>query len=303
MSESERLNFYNSWPAGQRFAAEIQFERRCNNLSAPLFVPIALSRDLDKKGHISLSYILDALDSLPRRPDHAFDWTWKAFEHLVKHGATQGLNITEALRSYATPVLDEIMSADKDAASGFNALVQNIPMQTARFLLKKVVTQGPYVLPSTSFAKRMLYANGNGAIQSSAIQALLDKLFSYDYSNPKDRRNGASLIRRAVSRQPLTYPLGTFTLSQADVIFLMLSGLGYTFRNDRTHANSISPFASSKARIKTYSHCWFSFLVMYYLLSMLWSHEGYLEAPNALGQNYTVNNSAYTSLFSTANGK
>ena len=303
MSQLERLNFYNSWPNGQRFTAERQFEDHVTNVNGLHFIPIVLGTNLDKKGHISLSYILDALDSLPKRPDHAFDWTWKAFEHLTKKGAPQGLSITEALRSYATPILCNILNSDPNAATGFNNLVANIPLQTARFMLKKIIAEGPYTSPTTPFAKRLLYANGNGPIQSAALQALLDKLSKYDYSVPADRRNGASLIRKAVKGQALSYPLGQFSLSQKDVVFFLLSGLGYGFRNDRTHANSISPFMSSKARIKTYAHCWFSFLVMYYLLSMLWSNEGYLAAPNALGGNFLANNSAFLSLFSTAIGK
>ena len=303
MSQVERLSFYNSWPNGKPSTAERQFQDLVTSVNGPLFIPIPLSTSLDKKGHISLSYIIDALDSLHNRPDHAFDWAWKAFEHLTKKGAPPALSITEALRSYATPILCNVLNSDPNAATAFNGLVGKVPLQTARFLLKKIVAEGPYTPPQTAFSKRMLYANGNGPIQSAALQALLDKLSKYDYSVPNDRRNGASLIRKAMKGQLLSYPLGQFSLSQKDVVFFLLSGLGYGFRNDRTHANAISPFLSSKARIKTYAHCWFSFLVMYYLLSMLWSNEGYIAAPNALGVNFSANNSAFLSLFSAAIGK
>ncbi|WP_206667351.1 hypothetical protein, partial [Bacillus cereus] len=50
------------------------------------------------------------------------------------------------------------------------------------------------------------------------------------------------------------------------------SGLLYTYRNDRFHANAFSPFKSSKATIKTYAFAHFSFLFTYYLVLMVF-HE------------------------------
>lgn len=299
MSQIERLNFYNSWPNGQRFSAEQQFTEHVTSVGGNFFFPVSLNGNLSTAGHISLSYVLDALDSLPKRPDHAFDWTWKAFEHLTKK-AVPNSNITESLRTFATPVICQTLAANPLAAAGFSQLTANIPFQTARFLLKKIIAAGPYANPTSSFAKRMLFANGNGPITSLPLQAFLDKLSGYDYANPQDRRNGASLIRSALSGKALTYPLGTFSLSQSDIVFFLLSGLGYGFRNDRTHANSISPFMSSKARIKTYAHCWFSFLLMYYFLTTLWASSGFIAVPQNLGQNYADNNNVFLSIFSGA---
>ncbi|MBA0228180.1 hypothetical protein D7U89_22315 [Stenotrophomonas maltophilia] len=301
MSKQDRLNFYNSWPNGTLFPAEIQFGQRIAAAGVPLFVPIQVNANLTVEGHISLSYVLDALGSLPRRPDHSFDWAWKAFEHLTKKGAPN-LNITEALRVFAVPRMCSVLNNDGNASIQFNEFVSKIPMQTARFMLKKIIKEKPYVVPASSFAKRLLLANGNGPITSQALQALLDKLSGYNYSNASDRRKGASLLCKALTGQVLIYPLGQFALSQQDRILLLVSGLGYGFRNDRTHANAISPFTSSKARVKTYAHCWFSFLLIYYSLTMLWANNGFVPAQGALGVNYSQNNAGFMSLFSNVLG-
>lgn len=108
MSQIERINFYNTWPNGQRFIAEQQFEEHLKSVGGKFFTPIALNNNLSATGHISLSYTLDSLDSLPMRPDHAFDWIWKAFEHLTK-AAAPNLNITDSLRSFATPTICTIL--------------------------------------------------------------------------------------------------------------------------------------------------------------------------------------------------
>lgn len=302
MSQQDRLDFYNTWPSGARFAAETEFSKRIAAANGPLFVPIQVNANLTTEGHVSLSYVLDALDSLPLRPDHAFDWTWKAFEHLTKKGAPAS-NITEALRVFSVPQVCSALNNDANAAGAFKAFVDMMPMQTARYLLKKVIKQKPYVNPSTSLAKRLLLANGNGPITSPALQALLDKLSTYNYSIADDRRKGASLIRKALGMQTLGYPLGQFTLSQHDVILLLLSGLGYEFRNDRTHANAISPFTSSKAKVTTYAHCWFSFVLIYYFLTLLWTNNGFVPAQGALGINYMQNNAGFQTLFSSVIGK
>ncbi|WP_153020748.1 hypothetical protein [Pseudomonas sp. BMS12] len=302
MSQIERINFYNTWPNAQRFAAEQQFEEHLKSVSGNFFIPIALNNSLSATGHISLSYTLDSLDSLPMRPDHAFDWIWKAFEHLTK-AAAPNLNITDSLRSFATPTICSVLANYPQASANFNQLAENIPLQTARFLLKKIIASGPYTNPTTSFAKRMLYTNGNGPITSLPLQALLDKLSGYNYANPQDRRDGASLIRKAMSGQSLSYPLGQHSLTQNDIVFFLLSGLGYGFRNDRAHASSISPFTSSKARIKTYSHCWFSFLIIYYFLTTLWEASGFIATPQSIDQNYAANNGAFFTLFSSVLNK
>ena len=299
MSQIERINFYNAWPAVDRFAAEEQFAQHLNTFNGHVFQPIALSSNLSASAHIALSHVLDALDSLPMRPDHAFDWVWKAFEHTCRSAAPI-CNITDSLRSYATPTICKVLSSDAPASSGINQLASLIPFQTAEYMLKKIIAHRPYVNPVKSFAKRILFANGNPPVVSKALQALLDKLSSYDYSKTEDRRKGASLLVKALKYRPLKYPLdplGTHTLSQHDVVFFLLSGLAYGFRNDRAHANSISPFKSSTARIKTYAHCWFCFLVIYDLLAALWKHDGLLVNAQTLGNNYSANNAAFRGLF------
>ena len=73
-----RIKHFNEWPLNQEFSAEIQFKERVLSLGIQkLFFPYQLPNTDDKDFHICVSYLLDAVDSLPLRPDHAFDWMWR----------------------------------------------------------------------------------------------------------------------------------------------------------------------------------------------------------------------------------
>ncbi|WP_346209117.1 hypothetical protein [Aeromonas salmonicida] len=301
MSQKERIDFYNNWPTSKNFSAENEFKKHLESFSGVIFQPIALNPTLSISGHISLSHVLDALESLPMRPDHAFDWTWKAFEHSCK--SAKQINTTELLRTYATPTICSVINADTNAISGINYIASKMPLQTAEYLLKKIIESKPYSAPKKTLAKRLLLSNGNPKITSPALQALLEKLETYDYTNTVDRRNGASLIKKAMTGVNLQYPKGAFSLSQQEITFFLLSGLLYSFRNDRAHANAISPFKSSTAKIKTYAHCWYCFLLTYYFLSAIWKDNGYIDTKATLGNNFTINNHAFTSLFGNHLGK
>lgn len=301
--KQKRIDQFNHWPRSQEFDAEQKFKNRIAGIDLPeLFFPYLLPSSNDKDFHVCVSYFLDALDSLPLRPDHAFDWVWRGFEYLsLRVMGGQG-NITNSLRNIVCPTLDLFFLSDVNSGDAFFELIERIPFQTCEYLLKRIKESGPYSASGgqlSSYAKRMLYSNGNPPIVSPPIQQVLEFLFNnYDLQNYQDRRNGSSLLRRIIRRERLVLGKETVELTKSEVVFLLVSGLGYAFRNDRAHAKSIAPFRSSTAKITTYAHCWFMFLLFYEVtFALLHTSASPVVLDGPLAINFRANNEAFSRIF------
>lgn len=306
MAKQKRIDHFNQWPLAQKFPAEELFDNRlkCFDLQ-DLFFPYQIPSTTNPDIHISISYLIDAVDSLPKRPDHSFDWTWRAFEYLAGRSfPSYSSSITETLRGGLSSALTNYFATNAQASNEFYSLIKNIPFQTCEYLLKRIIDGAPYTFTSgahkhlTSYAKRLLFANGNPPVISQNLQLILSHLSTYNFSDTERRRSGASLLRRILREQSVTIAGTSITLSRADLLFLLLSGLGYAFRNDRAHAKSIAPFRSSYASVTTYAHCWFMFLLMYEAtLALLHTRSSPMQLTGCPAQNFQQNNNAYCGLF------
>lgn len=306
MAKQQRLDHFNKWPEAQEFPAEIIFKNRIKQFSTkdlffPFQIPITKNSDI----HISVSYLLDAVDSLPIRPDHAFDWTWRAFEYLASKAFPSQGSITEMLRSGASQSLSAYFSSNQAAADAYFDLVSNIPFQTCEYLLKRIIEGRPYTFTAitqknlSSYAKRILFANGNQPVVSHSLQISLEFLSTeYDYAITSQRRSGASLLRRLIRGEKINIASSVINLSRDEILLFVLSGLGYAFRNDRAHAKSIAPFRSSYAKVSTYAHCWFMFLLIYEtIFSLLNTSSSPFKLVECPSENFYRNNRAFLCLF------
>lgn len=306
MAKQQRIDHFNLWPSVQDFPAESSFRERVKNFSiSDLFFPYQVPQTTDQHVHIVISYLLDAVDSLPYRPDHAFDWTWRAFEYLTSNASSGVGNITETIRNIASPEVDFYFSSNTQAENSFFDLIKNIPFQTCEYWLKRIVAGAPYSFSQgnhkslSSYAKRLLFANGQPPVANPSIHSVLSYLGSnFDLSDDTSRRNGASLLRRIVRGESVILGATSVQLTRSELFFFLLSGLGYAFRNDRAHAKSIAPFRSSYASVKTYAHCWFMFLLIYQS-AFIFLHSS--KSPQVFtgcpAQNFMSNNQAYAKLF------
>lgn len=304
MSQDLRLTYVNSWPNITKFPAESAFDQRLTDMgNTQLFVPHQFLETPSREAHITISYLIDALSSLPRRPDHAFDWTWRAFENIVSSSAAG--NITNLLRTEATPQISGYLLGHATSRQAFFSLLEQVPFQTCEYLFKQIALGAPYSSLSTAagslskFAKRLLFNNGGGPIVSFPLLYLLSFLSTrYSYNDNAKRRNGAALLRLALKGQRLALEGVDLQLSVSDRVFLLLSGLAYSFRNDRAHANSIAPFQSSLATLRTYAHCWFMFLLTYQcLVCYLRTRPDPPILTGNTDENFRRNNEKYIALF------
>lgn len=238
----------------QPLPIERSFMERVRAETNTFFKPIEIS-DLDSvEFHRQLSYLVDAFDSLPQRVDIAFDSVWKAFELETKEISQD--NITDRLKHVAEIVDGAVI----------DLVCANFPVQSCEYLYKRLISD----------AKENSIERGlNNRIRSStdeSIRQLLDHLYSvYEEGSAESRRKGALFLRRALRGETLNLgKISDFSLGTISKARILISLFLYTARNERFHGSSFSPFISSAASLRTYTHPFFAFLASYYLLISLW---------------------------------
>lgn len=289
----ERIDIIAAWSRTgileerQRLLIEDQFAERVARAGSRFFVPLPLTYSDDLWYNTQVSFLLEALDALPRRPDIAFDSVWKVLEKSAHAWLParpgRGPNITDALgRLSADPRLSHSVT---------EALLGNIPSQTCGYLYKRLITREP--AESSGRALQRL-SNNYGAgdplpAEIAAFLALVEKKYAAPDSDTA--RRGAALLRRALAGETLDIAGTQVTLSLPARLRILLSGLLYTSRNERYHGESFSPFYSSAASIKTYTHPHYLFLASYALVHFLWAHSGHPYAPtlDAVEENTATN--------------
>lgn len=233
---------------------EQAFADRVEQKSAVFFKPVAIN-DVDSIAfHREVSYLIDAFDSLPWRVDIAFDSTWKALE-LETSEAYEG-NATDRLKKTAGDVESKIVER----------LCSKIPAQSCEYLFKRLVSDVLDERIEHGLSNRVLYST------DEQIRLLLDHLrVTYGSGSAESRRKGAMLLRLAMQGDTLTLgDVGEFRLETTSRARILISLFLYTTRNERFHGSSFSPFVSSAASLRTYTHPYFAFLASYYLLLSLW---------------------------------
>lgn len=264
---TERLNVINMWAKlgiqerRDLFKVEKQFRELLNECNAS-FKPAALSLDYDLHFQREVSYMIDAFDALPLRPDIAFDSIWRAFELEIKsHRASpSNVNITESLSHYAPKVDSDFIAL----------LAATIPTQACEHLFKTIVTnklRGTFSR-AESRIQDLIKSNKNAEFFINHLRT------RYVNDTDIERRKGAILIRRAMRGESLKLgALRLFTLDETSRSQILISLYLWTVRNDRYHGDSFSPFISSKTHINTYAGIFYSFMLTYYLLLWLWVSE------------------------------
>lgn len=268
-----RLEIINEWAnkGVQEPRTLLSAEKQFRDLTreAPfLFKPVALYLDHDVSFQREVSYLIDAFDMLPSRPDIAFDSAWRAFELETKvhYSGKNAHNITHRLEYYAPSIDPELI----------RLLTTSIPMQTCEHLFKILVTNNLRQLSSRADSRinTLLTSNNNAATFINYLRS------RYTNDTDAERRKGAVLVRKALqgkklildkpcksnkSDAPTLFTLNEVSRSQI-IILLYL----WTIRNDRYHGDSFSPFLSSTANARTFASIFYAFIVTYYLIVWFW---------------------------------
>lgn len=239
---------------------EADFLSRLGNAGIPLFIPLAIGDGETTEFHQQVSYLIDAFDGLPARVDVAFDSAWKAFESASEKLLTG--NITDRLSKLVQEALVEEYVMEE--------LTRQIPAQSCEFLFKRIVSD---TIGMTDEKRPLHQPNRRlGQLGDEGLEFVIGYLHAhYGDDLPDVRRKGAMLMRKAIRGEDLQLGERHITLGLSARSALLLQGLLYTSRNERVHGESFSPFVSSAATIKTYTHPYYSFLSSYYLLLSVWA--------------------------------
>ncbi|GAA3014197.1 hypothetical protein [Streptomyces fulvorobeus] len=289
----ERIDIITEWSQSgileerRRLLVEEQFAERVARANSRFFIPLPLTYSDDIWYNTQVSFLLEAFDALPRRPDIAFDSVWKVLER----SASMWLPSHLGRRRNITDTLGQLSADSRLSCSVTEILLADIPSQTCGYLFKRLITREP-VESSGRARMRLAKSYGVGDVLPSEIEAFL-ALVEKRYAAPDTdtARRGAMLLRRALNGETLDVAETQISLSLHARMRILLCGLLYTVRNERYHGESFSPFYSSAASIKTYTHPHYLFLAAYALVHLVWAHTNNSYAPSldAVEENTVTN--------------
>jgi len=283
-----RVDNHNNWPFVELFDCEKEFlARMAQKNIQQIFVTAKLSPNKDDEPFNSaVGHILDCLDSLPRRPDAGFDCIYKTIDNFL--GA-----FPPSEKSPLHNAVNTLFHSNQDAWSEITSiLMANFPQQSADYAATRILEcHVDKQLPHAEEIKR----RARRSIESDRYEEFLDK---YLITNPQmpgeyflkndGERNAGRLFRMMMrlegpleleeDKTPEVFPAGNKLnfYDSASVIEnqvkmnILMEVLVYTYRNERFHGDTFSPFRSGKAKMKTYAHAYFMLISSYiFLLGIL----------------------------------
>lgn len=284
-----RVSNHNNWPAVELFPCEKQFLERLARLNVQqvfLTAPM-VPCDTDEPFNAAVGHILDCLDSLPRRPDAAFDSLYKVIDQNLTH--FERPNISRVISA-----IDSLFDAEPAYWSAISELLaSSIPQQTAdyaaaRILECHIVSNPPH---SDELKKRAKRSIGNRRYAHICSRFLVPNpqnaaLLYLPYPN---KRNAGRLMRMMFTqRNPydpskvsssaagslLDLSMQANILSPREKLRALMEMCVVTYRHERFHGEAFSPFRSSKASLKTYAHAYYLLMVAYVIVLGLLQLQG-----------------------------
>jgi hypothetical protein len=308
-SKRQRLQILNSWPTKNQFEIEKVFSNKLKTLNIQeSFRPVNFNYSNEKYFQRSVAYILDSLDFLPNRPDLAFDFIWRAIDFLTAQSVMEENipfnNDKDILKASVNIIWTNYFNNNTNIKNDLLLLLQRMPVQSCEYLFKRIYSTYDESKPNNPNKEiaRLIGFDG-GTVRNIEAKKIIDLIKAkYPYSDSIQRRKGSRFLYRYIKGDELTLSTEdqTYTI-QADfsqTLNFLINGILYTFRNDRAHGGVFSPFRSSKATLRTYAHCSFSFLLGYYLLiALLHNRDSNLIIEESLHTNYSTNIELFIKLY------
>lgn len=266
----KRIQYINSWPNVEPFDAEKEYLEKyhaCENN----FRTYKYLADQDKDYNIVISNIMDAIDNMPKRPDIAFEFYWKAIDYFVYKVSPNKKN-KDQLQDLIRNVLIPACTKNSNMKTLFENYFASLPEKTAKYLYRNIFKGYNYTLNKDNQEKLIRQIHGrikdyHGENNSGRVTSILNYIAKEYGYNPgtayPSLRNGWRFLRKLLAGETLnlkyeiTYQgnkLSSISLSIEEQMNFFLNGILYSFRNDRFHGTLISPFRSSKTTYDTYSH-------------------------------------------------
>ena len=278
-----RVYNHNNWPAIDLFPGEREFRNRLarHNIQQIFLTAELVPNEKDESFNAYVGHILDGLDSLPYRPDICFDYMFRiidqGFESFASENSPHAKSLTEKFFDKNPNMWGKVTET----------LCSHLPQQTADYIASRILDC--WLTPDNKsedqhaeFIKR----RASRTLGKDRYAEIRKKFFVLDSANPaiiidfpyQNRRNAGRFIRLLLQLStPLSrtkektsdnisltdLSLETNLLSSKEKVEALIELALQTYRNERFHGDSFSPFRSSKATLKTYAHAYFLLIVTY----------------------------------------
>lgn len=313
--QKERVKYINDWKVNKNipaldyeFPVEKQFRNRVKNSESSIFKPLKFPYNDNKNFQVLVSFILDGLRFLPYRPDISFDSFWKALEvEVCRINGKQ--NITDSLAAASCIHWSSYFAINQNVKSALYDALASAPVQTFELGAKHTVgsvamlnSQAPLDITIQTPQNKRLIRFPSDNQRGNLKDFLLDASVHFNgVASPENMRKCALLLRRIFSGQlnpSKTAVSSAFSISDQEKLHFFVSGIMYTFRNNRFHGSSPSPFTSSVAAMTTYAHTYYMVFVTYSLLIISMSISGSLTVTsNEIEENIRENRNIVSELF------
>lgn len=274
-----RIKSHNAWPLITVSHAEREFSELIDRLSPGLFLSPYQFTDgnVSSDFHRHLGMLIDSLEMLPSRPDHAFDICFRIVDELSQQLTGKG-TITDALSNLGSFVCNS--RASKNVwGEVINQLCRAMPPVSGRYLAQRLLDAIPLAKdPLKSRATEILGIDLCTQLHKKYRENLVSLPSTVELEKETATANNRAgellchLFSLRTAREPTTehsiYPkldlsVSSNLLNEAKAMSCLISLLAYTARNERVHGSSLSPFRSSKASLTTYASYYFQFHLIY----------------------------------------
>ncbi|OVE53984.1 hypothetical protein [Chryseobacterium mucoviscidosis] len=289
--KSLRIERVNSWKPrlendNYDFLFPIEFyfltriREKLSNNKLKLFAPLKYPYELDKDYHIYISYLIESLDVLPLKMDLAFDFSWKGLEFYMGkayelHKGQNCINASDLIKYSKSNYWFDVISNNQNIKNSVESFLELMPSQSYEYLAKRMLDNYSITNPKANpLYTRIAMSNGNLDIK---LDNLLKDLYTKygNLTNGEDTRKVGRIVFKLLNGENINLEdslnstqINTYFFDLKEKIDLVVNGLIYTYRNERFHGNTFSPFKSSKASLQTYSHAQYLFFWTYFLVNI-----------------------------------
>jgi hypothetical protein len=229
---------------------------------------------------------------LPNRPDIAFDLAWRTFEaycvYFSKEKNWSTRKTHKILDKIVEDILDTQFAGNANLSACIEKLLLSIPLQATEFLVSRLFDLNNDSIKSQ---QNQIKERVENAIGTEIFNAIQNK---YCPLNASTQRSAGLLFQIILAGKDFKFDnKKVFKLSLKERLKLLISGILYSYRNERFHGDAFSPFRSSKTTLKTYAYCNYCLNAVYFFLCQLMAEHFPTKfdldiVSNSLNQNIDV---------------
>lgn len=266
--DKKRTDYNNSWPNAKiEFSGQVEYRnlleaKGITNILLPIQLPVISDYHFQRL----LSFKIDIYEQLPDRPDIGFDLAWRTFEaYSTYFSVSKSWTSTKThiiLNKVCEDILINQFNNNQPLKDAVETMLNSIPLQATEFLVRRLFETAQYSTKSQQdkIRERVKACIGN----------LYDDLNKkYTPLTPETQRQCGMFVQILLAGREVTIEGNTYRLSLLDRLKFLVNGILYSYRNERFHGDSFSPFKSSKTAIKTYAHSYFCLISTYFFLCQL----------------------------------